>query len=609
MKFFKQWVPLLSVVFIKTIALAIVLMPLVLLGAKKNTTDGTACDLPTPQTMFLDRPQGLDSAAFFNPFYYDCCDEHATTWYWFAGYRYRSTWDGDRLAPCLFGNDQLVFAGSEAFDLNETELVADFVGMAPNTKTIVELHPKIQDHNFDVFARYDLCNLSDWFCNSWVAVGATLAVSKWNLDPHESMQTTDNQFNNFPACYMSGAAAGGAPNVATALGGHFTYGDMKTPLQYGKFSWESRTKTALANLDLFLGDDIIRQPKYHVGVFLKMSAPTGNEPNPEWIFNPVVGNGHHWEFGGGLDAHWTFWSKDEQCLQAYATGSITHLFNDHQWRSFDLKTTVGDDVCYSGAFSRYILLKEFDNAGNYNGNLTNAISFTTRKIDSSFGVQGDATFRLLYKNCGWAFGVGYNVFGRSAETIKGPYELADDVKGKHFGIKGLTGTCAREYVNGAFTGAAQTLNSTESQTRMFNLVDPDTHENVEEFTMVDNFKLLLDSQTGDQFVTWDSPNPPPSPLETTKYIARNSVPYVPVEDSDILFQGIPRLITHKVFAHLDYQWDTCCHCWQPFVGVGGELEFAQSNGCTRLCTPDQDCNASKCEPRFWSIWIRGGMNF
>ena len=64
------------------------------------------------------------------------------------------------------------------------------------------------------------------------------------------------------------------------------FGDMKTPLRYGKFSFENRTKTRLANLDLFLGDDIIRQPKFHVGVFVKASAPTGNEPNPEWIFNP-----------------------------------------------------------------------------------------------------------------------------------------------------------------------------------------------------------------------------------------------------------------------------------------------------------------------------------
>ena len=288
------------------------------------------------------------------------------------------------------------------------------------------------------------------------------------------------------------------------------------------------------------------------------------------------------------------------------TGSITHLFNDRQLRSFDLKTFVGDNDCYSGAFSRYALLKEFDDSGVYNGNLIHVIDFTTRKVNSSFGVQGDASFRLLYKNCGWAVGLGYNIFGRAAETLSCPSEVSDNLKGRNFGIKGTTGTCAREFVGGVLTGTSQVLNATESKTGMFNFADNGV--SIEEVVFVDNPDLLLTPGTSDGFITWDSPVPPTLPTISTDDYARNSVPPVYVQDSNILFQGIPRMITHKVFAHVDYEWETCC-CWQPFIGIGGEVEFAQNQGCSRLCTACEKCPNSSCEPRFWSVWIRGGMNF
>jgi hypothetical protein len=563
-----------------------------MLVAAKNITDGTSCDLPTPQTMFLDRPQGLNSAALFNPFYYECCDEHNITWYWFAGYRYRSTWDSEYLAPCMFQSSKLVFAGSHAGNLDESELVADFIGMAPGTRTTLTLKPKIQDHIFDFFTRFDLCNISDWFGNGWLALGTSLAYSNWNLHAHAITKTTNDQFNKFPACYMGSEEAPGADSLESALSGTHRFGNMQTPLQYGKWRFNGQSKTRLANLDLFLGDDIIARPKFHIGAFLKTSAPTGNRPDPEWIFSPVVGNGHHWEFGGGLDTHWTFYDYDDECFQLYIIGSLTHLFNDTQWRSFDFKTYPGNRDCYSGAFSRYVLLRGLDENNQYNGELMNAINFTTRKIQSSFNIQGDAIFRIQWRNTNWAVGLGYNVFGRSAETISGPYEKASIVEGKRFGIKGTTGTCAHEVFAGDIIGDVP-LNATESKTRMFNF--PVDGESVEEERYVDNYQWMSSDEVGVSFNTWDN------------QLAQKSVPPIPVTDNDILFQGIPALITHKIFLNLDYQWETCCHCWQPYLGIGAEVEFGQRLGCSRLCSPNEECYA--CEPRFWSIWIQGGMNF
>lgn len=589
----------------KSLGLIILIVPSMLVAESKNTTDGTDCNLPAPQTMFLDRPQGLDSAVFFNPFYYECCDNHNITWYWLADYRYRGTWDSQFLAPCLFQSSKLVFAGSEAGNLNENELVADYIGMAPGTRSTLCVKPQIQNHIFDFFTRFDLCNISNWFGNTWVALGTSLAYSNWNLKAHAITRITNDKFAEFPECYMGEKVYPSASSLERALKGNYEFGDMKTPWDYGKWKFNGQSKTRLANIDLFIGDDIIREKKFHVGLFLKTSAPTGNRPDPEFIFNPVVGNGHHWEFGGGLDSHWTFYNYDDECFQLYLTGSITHLFKDTQWRTFDFKTAeVSSGQCLSGALSRYILLEELNSNNEYNGNIINAVNYTTREIKSSFGIQGDATFRLQWRNNNWAVGLGYNVFGRSAESLSGSsFAPADSVKGKNYGIKGTNGTCARVYstIEEKVLPEHIELTATQSQTRMSNIADQGI--NIQQQSYIDHPKDVTEDQTF-PVLNWNSPIPPTN-LSIDE--ARKSDRAVPVTKEDLLLQGIPALITHKAFLNIAYQFDTCCHCWQPFIGVGAEVEFGQRLGCSRLCFPGEECDS--CEPRFWSIWLQGGMNF
>lgn len=127
--------------------------------------------------------------------------------------------------------------------------------------------------------------------------------------------------------------------------------------------------------------------------------------------------------------------------------------------------------------------------------------------------------------------------------------------------------------------------------------------NIEEAQFVDGNPPLWIQIPGFDYLTWDSPATNPI---TQDDIAQNSNPIVPVDDDRVLFQGLPAMITHKAFASVYYQWDTC-HCWQPYIGAGAEIEFQQRNGCSRLCNPGEKCLS--CEPRWWSIWIQGGMNF
>jgi hypothetical protein len=530
------------------------------------------------QTQFLPRPQGLNSAALFDPYYYDCCDKHDTCAYSYIGYRFNQTFDGEKIAECLFGLPSLNFIGSKASTEETTQLIGDFVGLAPNIESNVIFCPRITNNMVDFAGRWDFACCSPCLANAYLGLYATLARSSWKLGMVEETGTVMPEFSNFPECYMSGSAAAAAPDAQTALGGQFTFGDMKTPWSAGKIRCESHSKTLLANIDLLLGYDFLRCPDYHVGLFARVGAPTGNRPDPEFVFAPVVGNGHHWEFGGGLDAHWTVWNCDSDCVQLYLTGSVSHLFKDKQYRTFDFKDT--EEPCLSGSLSRYTLLKEFDAAGVYTGNLINAVNFTTRSIESSFGVQGDASLRLLYKHCGWAFGLGYNVYGRSEEKLQHVGVGSDAIQGKHYGIKGTTGTCAR-----SLTEATVGLNATESRTRMFNL-GPN-----EEQDYVDNAVSLPNN------ITWDSTTDPATiTIAQDSQLNGNPAPvYVTTDDLDV--KGIPRQVSHKIFAHIDYQCENsdCC-CWQPFIGIGGEVEFPQ--GPCEVCTP-----------HMWGVWAHIGSNF
>ena len=58
-------------------------------------------------------------------------------------------------------------------------------------------------------------------------------------------------------------------------------------------------------------------------------------------------------------------------------------------------------------------------------------------------------------------------------------------------------------------------------------------------------------------------------------------------------------MSSKLFAHVQYNADPERHCaWNPFFGLGGEVEFAHSgNACLRT-------NVSQ-----WGVWVKGGIAF
>ena len=68
------------------------------------------------------------------------------------------------------------------------------------------------------------------------------------------------------------------------------------------------------------------------------AAPTGKRPKAEYLFEPMVGNGGHWEVGAAFTSHMLFWSSEsgESHAGGYLDVNVTHLLKAHQKRCFDL---------------------------------------------------------------------------------------------------------------------------------------------------------------------------------------------------------------------------------------------------------------------------------
>jgi len=161
---------------------------------------------------------------------------------------------------------------------------------------------------------------------------------------------------------------------------------------------------------------------YHVGIYARGVAPTGSRPKGCWIFEPVVGNGKHWEAGGGLSAHWTGSYKDgTDTLSFYIDANITHLFKTRQCRTFDL---CGKPL------SRYMLAAkmtaevhdlqnalEQSPAYQFADEFSSVANLSTINVDVSAAVQGDLVFKFAFSHRNFELDAGYEFWGRSCEKV------------------------------------------------------------------------------------------------------------------------------------------------------------------------------------------------
>lgn len=513
----------------------------------------------------------------------------------FHTFSYTSTFKPDNIARNLFGTNHLVFAGSDRANRSRCQVLGDYVGLSPCFEGALIAHPSIENFIFEnqLFLRFDRP------CLNYIQIILPIVHTRWNLNLCE-LNNPCQACPEFPAGYMAPSAVPASCNIKQALSGNFLFGDMKTPWEFGKFHNGTLSQTGIAELIINLGTNFWQTNLSHLGVFARLSAPTGNRLNSHNVFQPVIGNGGFFEAGGGIDGHLVLWSYGaDQSLTGYITGYATHLFKIRQKRSFDF--------CENGPLSRYILLKEFNNNDGeltYSGNLINAINFTTRMANVSVSVKGEAVASLSYASKCFCVDLGYNFFGKTRERI----DIINDeteLDRRFFGIKGTADSYAIEH---AITNSLPATISPTGIVIPLNLTQCNateccrgTNDNATIFRPQDS-KIALAS-TSRQKGSFEG---------NDIIISQESVKPTLVNICNLNPRSaeVPAEASHKLFWNVYYFFDQSTDAAigkkpkkddrfasSKYLGIGAEFEV---NAIDFRQIPT---------PNIWGIWLKGGFVF
>lgn len=569
-------------------------------------------------TTFIPRSQGSNTAreltgwqkSIYKPFLYQNYVAFMAT------FEYTDSFRACQLAKRLFCTDCLTFAGSQAPDRDQNkDIIADYFGLPANYKSTIKIKPSIQNYilDFDFYlgpgdvssGLYFIMHLPITYTRWTLGLDNCLPCQKYPGTPffpscYMFSNTPYTEFTNdvtlLPSCQCHLYVTNNIivplncdqyPNCSTfnirqALSGNFLFGDMTEPWKFGKFSFCPLSKAGLADIDLIAGYNLWQSDFGHFAPFIMVVVPTGNRPNGKYIFQPIIGNGKHWELGGGITTHISlFPDYNNRCLNlsCYIEGNISYVFKNDQIRSFDF--------CQNGLLSRYILLKEYDYAGNYVGRMINAINYNTRNCQVSVGYKIDYSIKFVFEYFGLSLDLGYNIYAKEGEKVCIKTECPCDIDLRRFGIKGTEGVCCSQYTvsDGEIspTNSTSLLNSTQPDANMFNVIKP-TPEPIPE------------NQSTVCLAYNNTPITNAEPIfGKTFFIANtNQAPvFISCKDLDPNSAVQKHMFTNKFFSYLGYTWIN--KCYDPHFGAGMEIEFDATNSNSSL--------------NQWGFWIKMGADF
>lgn len=595
------------------------------------------------------------------------------------------------LADCLFGCavgrcDQILIQGSQVEDRSPRALLADYFYLPTDFSSSISIDPTITN----VYAQFDYYMGFKLGCQDmYFRVYAPVVWTKWDLDFCESV--CDKGTNDHPCGYFTPGvmardllledfteyARGKSPaNITTTIMEGDAQQDVTTifnGLCAARITNCDNTKTALADLRMELGWNFLNADDYLFGLYLAAAAPTGNKIHARHVFAPVVGNGHHWELGGGVNAKWIFWRCDdeERHFGLYLDATVTHLFKSKEKHTLDVS---------GKPLSRYMLLERLGTpiigalADGADGDNPSAqfkyeyaplANLSTFDVKVSIGAQADVALWLNYSGRHFSWDIGYDFFGQSCSKLSRHNSCSSSSCGS-CSSSSSCGGCSSSTSCGCSTTScgcstsvvcgANLCDDSQENTWAFKgdaqVYGFDTNGETDQPTDCAPFAIPLSATENEAtifsgtnaFVTGSSPNggvdnpelawgdrtAPGAEPTVARHELFNSIDLVAQEQINSSFDPIfvgccdldfcttGRPISNKLWTHLNYTWERCD--WRPYLGIGGEVEFGATEdddcgsscgGCSSSCNP---CNVScsdcfDCGVSQWALWLKGGVSF
>ena len=301
--------------------------------------------------------------------------------------------------------------------------------------------------------------------------------------------------------------------IGQALAGGTVFGNKQ--FKYGKIS-DARTKWGVADIEVSLGH------LHNQGNFFRMwygglILPTGNKPNGEYVFEPIVGNNHHFGVLFGGEMSYEMWSnqREDRSIWLVVSTITQFLFSNVQRRSLDL---------VDKQWSRYMWMYENQQATASPYDITPGINVLTMNLRvTPRGAFTGTTSIVFTCDEGFIAEIGYNSWCRQSEEV----ELAcpfDDQKAMIVGIN----------------TADTTVFASESSASI-------------------NRYLLFQGLT-------INTNP-----------STNQPELIRLKENDLDFRSAcqPYVISNIVYATFGYRWDNLN--FPMLAGIGGSYEFSADN--------------------------------
>ncbi len=202
-------------------------------------------------------------------------------------------------------------------------------------------------------------------------------------------------------------------------GAAVTRGDAKNKqdaLKYGKLCTNS--KTGLGDLEARVGWKFIENEECHAGVNLCAIFPTGNKPNPEYLWSARTGESK-WGLGLGVDGSSVLWEEEDENLKIFAGLQYKYLFEGDERRTFGLKTLDYKDGNGTESAVENPILSHYYLVGTSGvANLKPLANVSTLRVDVRPGSQLEGNVMFAYNNGNFSLDFGYNLFWKEAERVK-----------------------------------------------------------------------------------------------------------------------------------------------------------------------------------------------
>jgi hypothetical protein len=362
------------------------------------------------------------------------------------------------------------------------------------------------------------------------------------------------------------------------------YGNLNFDQDVNTESWQ------IADILLWVGYDAFCDEKKHIGAYLKMVIPTGTIIDKNWLqyaLNPVIGNGRHVEFGGGISGHYDCCRKNS-ILRAKIDGYLTHVFANNQTRLFDKNNLT---------MSRYAILKKLKFTGNAESNALNdnydVLGLTylgnenTGELRISHNIRSEAIAEIsLLCQC-FSASIGYAFSGLTADKIDSCQTIVNNTNPNQegsisYGFKGNAPMSTLVVTNINAQNEVFTPNNsgpvdgiTKDNYPLASLYQPDQNTNLitdigvkssADVTIGGNSGAYIYGNTTNQQEVAEGDDPSTvytGPTENDLF----SLPDITQENRSGLMEG---QLLNRIFGKIEYSWDSQ---FQPTVGILGSYGF------------------------------------